>query len=72
MSGALKLILEMGGEGESEDSVECPKCGAECESDDKFCCDCGAKLPAPEKAIAGVRKGMLSKMAAAPQGPEED
>jgi hypothetical protein len=70
MSGALKLILEMGGESESEGSVECPKCGAECESDDKFCCDCGAKLPAPTAAVAKVRSSMLKGMAAA--APEED
>jgi len=72
MSGALKLILEMGGEGESEDSVECPKCGAMCESEDKYCCECGAKMPAPAKAVASARKGALSKMAAMPEGPEED
>ena len=63
MSGALKLILEMGGESESEDSVECPKCGSMQEAEDKFCCDCGAKMPAPKKAVAGARKDMLSKMA---------
>ena len=56
-----------------EETVECPKCGAECEVDDKFCCDCGAKMPAPAKAVADARKGALSKMAsAAPMGPEED
>jgi len=69
MSGALKLILEMGGEGESEDSCECPKCGAECESEDKYCCDCGAKLPAPEKAKAGARMKAMQGMM---EGPEED
>jgi predicted amidophosphoribosyltransferase len=53
-----------------EDSCECPKCGAACESDDKFCCDCGAKLPAPAAAVASARKGALSKMAS--MGPEED
>jgi hypothetical protein len=68
MSGALKLILEMGGESESEDSVECPKCGAMCESEDKYCCECGAKMPAPAKAVAGARKAALSKMAM----PEEE
>ena len=68
MSGALKLILEMGGESESEDSVECPKCGAECESEDKYCCECGAKMPAPEKAVASARKDVLKKMAM----PEEE
>lgn len=70
MTGALKLILEMGGESESEDSVECPKCGSMQESEDKYCCDCGAKMPAPAKAVAEARKGALSKMAA--EGPEED
>lgn len=70
MSGALKLILEMGGESESEDSVECPKCGSMQESEDKYCCECGAKMPAPAKAVAEARKGALSKMAA--EGPEED
>lgn len=69
MSGALKLILEMGGESESEESVECPKCGCECDAEDKFCCECGAKMPAPEKAVAAARKGMLSKMA---EDTEED
>ncbi len=68
MSGALKLILEMGGESESEGSVECPKCGCMCESEDMYCHDCGAKLPAPEKAVAAARKGALSKMAM----PEEE
>lgn len=63
MSGALKLILEMGGESKSEDSVECPKCGSMQEAEDKFCCDCGAKMPAPKKAVASARKDMLSKMA---------
>ena len=71
MSGALKLILEMGGENESEDSVECPKCGSMQEAEDKYCCDCGAKLPAPEKAVASARKGMLSKMAAMPEEEED-
>lgn len=69
MSGALKLILEMGGESESEGSVECPKCGCMCEEGDMYCHDCGAKLPAPEKAVAGARKAALSKMA---EMPEED
>lgn len=68
MSGALKLILEMGGEGGAEAPVleapvECPKCGSMQEAEDKFCCDCGAKMPAPAKAVAGARKDMLSKMA---------
>jgi hypothetical protein len=40
-----------------------------CESEDMYCHDCGAKLPAPEKAIAGARKDALSKMATM---PEED
>lgn len=69
MSGALKLILEMGGEGESEDSVECPKCGCMCESEDKYCCECGAKLPAPEKVKAGARMKAMQGMM---EGPEED
>jgi transposase len=69
MSGALKLILEMGGESESEDSVECPKCGCMCDSEDKYCCECGAKMPAPAKAVAAARKGALSKMV---NGTEED
>lgn len=71
MSGALKLILEMGGESESEDSVECPKCGSMQEAEDKYCCDCGCKMPAPEKAVASARKGMLSKMAAMPEEEED-
>lgn len=73
MSGALKLILEMGGmenESESEGSVECPKCGSMQEAEDKYCCDCGAKMPAPAKAVASARKDALSKMVA--EGPEED
>lgn len=68
MTGALKLILEMGGESESEDSVECPKCGAMQESEDKYCCECGAKMPAPAKAVASARKDALKKMAM----PEEE
>jgi hypothetical protein len=71
MSGALKLILEMGGESESEGSVECPKCGSMQEAEDKYCCDCGAKMPAPAKAVASARKDALSKMAM-PEVPEED
>lgn len=61
MSGAVKLILEMGGE-ESEDSVECPKCGCMQEAEDKYCCECGAKMPPPTKAVASARKDALSKM----------
>lgn len=57
----LKIIIESG-DSESEDYVECPKCGAECESGDKFCCECGAKLPAPTKDLANARMGAMSKM----------
>jgi predicted amidophosphoribosyltransferase len=46
MSGALKLILEMGGMDKPEEAeLPCPKCGEETEADDKFCDDCGAALP---------------------------
>lgn len=56
----LKIIIEQESEG-PEDCVECPKCGAECEAEDKFCCECGAKMPAPAKAMAGARMNALSK-----------
>jgi len=64
--------LELNFDQEEEDCCECPKCGAECEADDKFCCDCGAKLPAPKAAVADARKGALSKMAAMPMDAQED
>lgn len=62
MSGAVKILLELGGESESEDTAECPKCGAMHEAEDKYCCDCGAKMPAPAKAVAAARKTAMSKM----------
>lgn len=65
----MEVSVEIEVEDESEDSCECPKCGAECEEEDKFCCECGTKLPAPKAAVAGARKAALSKMAAM---PEED
>lgn len=61
MSGALKLILEMGKE-EPEETVECPKCGCMCEEDDMYCHECGTKLPAPEKAMKGARMDAMKKM----------
>lgn len=57
---SLKIVIEQE-DSESEDMCECPKCGAECESEDKFCCECGAKLPAPAKAMAGARMNSMSK-----------
>lgn len=56
----LKIVIEQE-DSESEDSCECPKCGAECETEDKFCCECGAKLPPPAKAMAGARMGAMQK-----------
>lgn len=61
MSGAVKVLLEIGGESE-EASVECPKCGCMQEAEDKYCCECGAKMPAPAKAVAEARKTAMSKM----------
>lgn len=65
---SLKIIIESEVEEKSEDSVECPKCGCECEAEDKFCCDCGTKLPAPKGAMAGARMSAMQKM----MGEEED
>jgi len=58
----LKIVIEQeDSESEMEDSCECPKCGAECESEDKFCCECGAKLPTSPKVAAGARMGAMQK-----------
>lgn len=67
MMGAFKLILEMGGEGDKEVELPCPKCGEETEADDKYCDDCGATLPVarptPAK-FADARKMAMDKMMA--------
>lgn len=55
----LKIVIEQ--EDESEDCVECDKCGTECEADDKFCEECGAKLPASPTAMKGARMGAMQK-----------
>lgn len=65
MSGALKIILEMGGMDKPEEAeLPCPKCGEETEADDKFCDDCGAALPVarptPEQ-FSTARKDALKK-----------
>lgn len=59
----LKIIVEQE-ESESEDEYPCPKCGAECEAEDKFCCECGAKLPAKvsNEARMGAMKKAMSDM----------
>ena len=64
MSGVFKLILEMGKEESegSEEYKECPKCGCECDMEDMYCPQCGAKLPASEKKMNGARMEAMKKM----------
>lgn len=57
----LKIIIES--EGSEEESYPCPNCGCECESDDKYCCQCGKKLPVakdvPMQARMKAMNGMM-------------
>lgn len=66
MSGVFKLILEMGKESEdsseSEEYKECPKCGCECDMEDVYCPQCGAKLPPAEAKVKGAREEAMKKM----------
>ncbi len=58
---SLKIVIESG-ESE-EESYPCPNCGCECESDDKYCCQCGKKLPVakgvPMQARMKAMNGMM-------------
>ena len=62
----LKIIIE----NESDESPEqpCPKCGEMQDMDDKYCCECGCKMPQPK---ISARLGTLSKMAKMPMGYED-
>lgn len=69
MSGALKLVLEMGGmeDKKKDPELPCPKCGEETEPDDKFCDDCGAALPVARptpQQFTDARKQAMNKMMA--------
>jgi hypothetical protein len=59
---SLKIVIESG-ESEEEESYPCPNCGCECESDDKYCCQCGKKLPVakgvPMQARMKAMNGMM-------------
>lgn len=59
----IKIVIEPE-ESEDDCCVTCPKCGDECEADDNYCGDCGAKLPAQgPTAPATARLNSLSKAA---------
>lgn len=58
----LKIVIEQE-DSESEAPCECPKCGAECETEDNFCCNCGAKLPKAPVGKAGARLAAMKNMA---------
>lgn len=55
----LKIVIEP--ESDESEEVECPKCGCECESGDKYCHDCGAKLTAEKSMMTKARVGALTK-----------
>jgi predicted amidophosphoribosyltransferase len=65
----LKIVIEQE-DSESEDYCTCPKCGAECESEDKYCCECGAKLPVVQQGKASARLSAMKGMIA-DQGAED-
>ena len=59
----LKIVIE---EEDGEDEcITCPKCGEDCEADDKFCSECGAKLPTSPAVTASARMGAMQKAMAA-------
>lgn len=47
----------------SEECSPCAKCGAELEMDDKYCCDCGTKVPIASATPAKARLTAMNKMA---------
>lgn len=57
----LKIVIEQE-DSESEDSCECPSCGAECDSTDKYCCDCGKKLPVAQSPQVSARLKAMNGM----------
>lgn len=63
----LRIVIEQ--EDSSEEySCECPSCGAECEMDDKYCCQCGKKMPVQQSAQVSARMKAMNNMA----GMEDD
>ena len=65
----LKLVFET--EDESSEEIECPQCGEECEADDNFCCECGAKLSKAPVGKASARLSAMKNMTE-PSGQEND
>lgn len=61
----MKFSIEFGDMGgDSEPEFPCPKCGEECEQDDKFCDDCGAALPIAKpttQQFSAARKQAMDK-----------
>ena len=57
----LKIVIES--EDSEEESCCCPSCGAECESDDKYCCQCGKKLPVQQSSQVAARAKAMNSMA---------
>lgn len=62
----LKIIIE--NEVESEPEQPCPNCGEMQEMNDKYCCECGAKMPQPK---ISARLGTLNKLAKMPMGEDD-
>lgn len=55
----LKIVIESE---EDDDDIECPDCGCECEPEDNFCSDCGAKLSKAPVGKAGARLSAMKSM----------
>ena len=56
----LKIVIES--EDSEEESYPCPKCGEDCEMDDKYCCQCGAKMPLKQEGPAAARMAAMKNM----------